>query len=69
LTAAPLHVADTGTSNLFFTIALGTNLVGFTGHDYTSIKWNSSRDIFQTCPLSKKNRTSMPGYGFKKECN
>jgi hypothetical protein len=59
LTAAPFHVADTGTSNLFFTIALGTNLVGFTGHDYTSIKWNSSGDIFQICPLSKK--TALQG--------
>jgi len=37
LTAAPLHVTDTGSRNIFFTIALRTNLIDIIGHDHTSI--------------------------------
>ena len=36
LAAAPLHVTDTGAGKLFFTIALGANLISFNRHDHTS---------------------------------
>jgi hypothetical protein len=37
LGAAPLHVAGTGTGNLFFTITFRAGLPGFSGHNHTSI--------------------------------
>jgi hypothetical protein len=37
LGAAPLHVAGTGSGNLFFSVALRTGLPGISGHNHTSI--------------------------------
>ncbi|MDH3332697.1 MAG: hypothetical protein OEL68_10280, partial [Desulfobulbaceae bacterium] len=37
LGAAPFHIAGTGSCNLFFSVALRTDLLGFSGHNRTSI--------------------------------